>query len=605
MEDEQAAEDSSAAASRGDEAAMEPPPDEAEPVLQPPAQQGGRKAKYPCLSCGKNVSGASVKCTLCELWCHKACSGLPAETYKGLMVQAKEVGTAFWSCRACMGFAQKMNKLYQELNRRQDATEARVNQIDNRTANTEQAMIRLSQELKRALDKIEDDKQGNNDALCDELRERDLRKLNLVIHGLPEPDQGISFNRERVEADRRSCTDLFAAIGVRTGGGDLRFCRRIGERGRDARPIVIGLRTDEERRIILERARDLRGGRFDNVSIVPDLTRMQRRGEDRLNEEAAKRNSSLTADDLAKNLRWLVVGRRGEKRLIKGTETVQRNRAPQPRLSDFIGAANAGRGGPYGGGAQNNGAPRLTVPQPNTGPQYGGGPRYSSGQQTSSGPQYTGGPQYGGGQHFSGEQQFGGGSNYVYTQQHSGGPQHGTGAPGSGPQYGGGPQQGGTPHYNGGQQDSGPQHGGDYTYVAVSQQQQQYGPVVPMPGMQQSTHNITANHTALGARPRDTHPLTTGGGGRLLSPVRRSGEYVPEQHRRYSAEFNAGGGVPVNYTHGETDRPGQQQATPATAYADQQQRPRLGSKRGREQNATMNDGWEGRDYSPPKTRQKH
>jgi hypothetical protein len=242
-----------------------------------------------------------------------------------------------------MGFAKKMNTLNQELNRRQDATDIRMNQIDNRVTNSEQVVEKLSQDLRRALDKIEDDKAGNNDALCDELRERDLRKLNLVIHGVNEPGQRIGYNRDRIEADKRSCSEIFAAIGVRTNGGDLRFCRRIGERGRDARPIVIGLRTEEEKRLILERARALRGGRFDNVSVVPDLTRMQRGGEDRLSEEAARCNNNLTAEDRTKNLRWLVVGRRGEKRLIKGTETVQRERPPQPRLSDFVGINNGGR----------------------------------------------------------------------------------------------------------------------------------------------------------------------------------------------------------------------------------------------------------------------
>jgi hypothetical protein len=401
-------------------------------------------------------------------------------------------------------------------------------------------------------------------------------------------------------------------LGVRTGGADLRFCRRIGERGRDARPIVIGVRTEEERRIILERARDLRGGRFDNVSIVPDLTRMQRRGEDRLSEEAARRNSSLPADDVAKNLRWLVVGRRGEKRLIKGTETVQRSRAPQPRLSDFIGAANGGRGGPYGSGAQYNGGPRFTAPQLSTGPQHGGGPRYGSGPQHASGPQYTGGSQHGGGPQFGSDQQLGGGSQYVNVPQYGSGPQYVNGAQFSNSQqYGGGPQQNATP-FNGAQHGGEQLHGGSSSYAVVravnttaNQQQQQYEPTVPMPGMQQQQtgYNSTANHAALGARPRDTLP-PTGGGGRLLSPVRRSSEYIPEQHRRYPAEFNVGGGL-ENYSQGEIDRHGQQPATPAIVYGNQQQRPRLGSKRGREGNAAANDSWEARDYSPPKTRQKH
>jgi hypothetical protein len=58
----------------------------------------------------------------------------------------------------------------------------------------------------------------------------------------------------------------------------------------------------------------------------------------------------------------------------------------------------------------------------------------------------------------------------------------------------------------------------------------------------------------------------------------------------------------VNYMAFETDRQGQQHATPATAQ--QQQRPRLGSKRGRETNAAANGDWDSRDYSPPKTRQR-
>jgi hypothetical protein len=409
-----------------DEGATEPLMEEPETILQPPSQQGGRKVKYPCLGCGKNVSGASVKCTLCEIWCHKTCANLSAEAYKGLMVQAKEVGTAFWSCRACMGFAQKMNKLYQELNKRQDATEVRVNQIDNKANNNEQEIFKLRHELKRALDKIEDDRQGNNDILCDELRERDLRKLNLVIHGLSEPNMNIGQNRERIEADRRICGELFATIGVRTGGGDLRFCRRIGERGRDARPIVIGLRTEEERRIILERARGLRGGRFDNVSIVPDLTRMQRRGLDRLSEEAAKRNNNLTADDLAKNLRWLVVGRRGEKRLIKGTEAVHSSRPAAPRLSDFMGATGDSGRRQYDGQAHSSGG------QPYRG-SYQHGANIPNDVRL----------QLGGGSHYNIEQQHGGSPPYRDGPQHAEWPQYTV------PQYSCGSQHSGAPPYLG------------------------------------------------------------------------------------------------------------------------------------------------------------
>jgi hypothetical protein len=55
------------------------------------------------------------------------------------------------------------------------------------------------------------------------------------------------------------------------------------------------------------------------------MTRMQRRAEDQLAKEVETRNNQLTTEDREKNLRWMVVGRRGKKRMIKGTEREQQN----------------------------------------------------------------------------------------------------------------------------------------------------------------------------------------------------------------------------------------------------------------------------------------
>jgi hypothetical protein len=153
----------------------------------------------------------------------------------------------------------------------------------------------LRQELRRMQSKLEEEREARDAALCEELRDRDMRRTNLIIHGLAEPAQNVSDNRSRMEADRRLCGEVLATIGARTRGQDLRFCRRVGERGRDPRPVVIGLRTEEERRLILDKARLLQGTRFDNTGIVPDLTKMQRRAEDQLASEAELKNRGLTA----------------------------------------------------------------------------------------------------------------------------------------------------------------------------------------------------------------------------------------------------------------------------------------------------------------------
>jgi hypothetical protein len=69
-------------------------------------------------------------------------------------------------------------------------------------------------------------------ALCEDLRDREKRRLNLIMHGLAELAQNISENRDRVEADRRLCGEVLAIIEARTKGQDLKFCRRVGECGR-------------------------------------------------------------------------------------------------------------------------------------------------------------------------------------------------------------------------------------------------------------------------------------------------------------------------------------------------------------------------------------
>ena len=59
-----------------------------------------------------------------------SCTKLSKEALKGLEVQAKETGQAYWACRSCMNFNKKWNVLMKETSKRQEATETKVE--DNR-----------------------------------------------------------------------------------------------------------------------------------------------------------------------------------------------------------------------------------------------------------------------------------------------------------------------------------------------------------------------------------------------------------------------------------------------------------------------------------------
>ena len=100
------------------------------PATQPATKTTKKKQntdkKSICLLCGKECSSGTIQCTICSMWCHMSCTKLSKEALKGLEIQAKEVGQAYWACRSCMSFNTKWNALMKETSRRQDVTESKV-----------------------------------------------------------------------------------------------------------------------------------------------------------------------------------------------------------------------------------------------------------------------------------------------------------------------------------------------------------------------------------------------------------------------------------------------------------------------------------------------
>ena len=310
--------------------------------------------KDPCIYCGKNCTKGCIQCAICALWSHMSCTGLSKEALKGLEVQAKEVGQAYWACRSCMSFNTKWNRQMKEVSRRQEETEAKVADNSDKIEEVRMVTEELRRELREQAKKTEGIQERMELVIDEELRERDARRLNLVIHGLQEPGENVKESRARMEEDKTECEKVFIAMKARTRYQDIRFCRRIGEKGEDPRPLVIGVFSEEVKRHLLEKARELLHTHYENVTVVPDMTKSQRRGEQRLRQEADQKNAHLTEEDKSKHLKWLVVGKRGEKRLIKGVD-----REAQPGRQERARGPEA---------ASNGWNPQIRV---NTGPNRG------------------------------------------------------------------------------------------------------------------------------------------------------------------------------------------------------------------------------------------
>ena len=240
--------------------------------------------------------------------------------FKNLELQIKETGTAFWACRSCVSFANtfgaKVNEKLKQMDKRVDALQEKVQANTGGLEEVQEKVDTVEKRMEKLEKRTEEREASEDDGMFEELRAREAIRRNLVIYGLEEPDQ--AEGKDRMEADKNKCENIFATIGSKARRADIRFCRRLGERGEDARPLLLGMTSETVKCEILGRARELQNTDYQHIGIGPDQTKKQKQAEIKLTEEANRMNrEELTDQDKAKNLKWAVIGPRGEKRIVK------------------------------------------------------------------------------------------------------------------------------------------------------------------------------------------------------------------------------------------------------------------------------------------------
>jgi hypothetical protein len=245
--------------------------------------------------------------------------------FKNLELQIKETGTAFWACRSCVSFANtfgaKVNEKLKQMDKRVDSLQEKVEANTGGLEEVQEKVETVEKRMEKLEKKTEERETAEDDGMFEELRAREAIRRNLVVYGLEEPDQTIKEGKDRLEADKNECENIFNTIGAKARRTDIRFCRRLGERGEDARPLLLGMTSETIKCEILDRAKELQNTEYQHIGIGPDQTKKQKQAEIKLTEEANRLNrEELTDQDKAKNLKWAVIGPRGEKRLVKVTD---------------------------------------------------------------------------------------------------------------------------------------------------------------------------------------------------------------------------------------------------------------------------------------------
>ena len=251
------------------------------------------------------------------------CQGISDELFN-ILVDPEKYGGVCWNCDSCLASSAR-------LERHLKSFEARVNQVEIATAKTTSDLkvvdskvdnLRRDLEAFKAKSSEAEEKRDDCYVTREEYREREAKKTNIILHRVSEPGPEFKLYEERKQKDIEECKKILKMLDMdREAEEEIKTCRRIGERGEEPRPMIMVLRTEEARRKALDRTRKLRNTTYEDVGIVPDLTVEQRREEQEMVEEVERRNEEdLTEEDKAKNLKWLLVGPRGAKKIIKGTQ---------------------------------------------------------------------------------------------------------------------------------------------------------------------------------------------------------------------------------------------------------------------------------------------
>lgn len=241
-----------------------------------------------CGKCGKIVkeSDKAFKCDACNIWSHIKCINVTNDMYAAAK-KNQDVGIK-WFCNNCDKVVSKFLKGMFEIQERQNKLEDDMKQVlielagikGSTTGNNISSFAQIMKEESQLATCSVGDRQidRNMQMQITEALEREKRKNNLVLMGIPEQQDDLVGHIEKIIKESTGGTAIFEIVG-RIGKSELKD---------KTRPLRILMEDPIARRKILRGASSLKGKKdFDKVYIVPDHTRKQQE-QDKLLRDKVK-----------------------------------------------------------------------------------------------------------------------------------------------------------------------------------------------------------------------------------------------------------------------------------------------------------------------------
>jgi hypothetical protein len=125
-----------------------------------------------------------------------------------------------------------VNEKLKQMDRRVDDLQEKVQANTGGLEEVQEKVNTVEKRMEKLEKRTEEREASEDDWMFEELRAREAIRRNWVVYGLEEPDQTVTEGKDRMETDKNECENIFTTIGSKARRTDIRFCRRLGERGR-------------------------------------------------------------------------------------------------------------------------------------------------------------------------------------------------------------------------------------------------------------------------------------------------------------------------------------------------------------------------------------
>lgn len=249
-----------------------------------------------------------------------------------------------WSCITCLNMSHELYDMMQNDNNlkwlctecKKCLTEKKEHEMDTGRGEIKELIQSMSEDLKTRLGRLEDlllkkvDKKDHDElvervaaleerednqympditgieeaieakvtACIDEYREREARKLNLIVHNLPEPEQDTP--EERNTADMEEMKVVLEEIECEQAS--IEHVQRLGmkvEGGQKPRLALVKMKNVASKRMVLASAKKLRNSRKEtlkNTYISPDMSPAMRKEQRELRKQLKERKEQGEED---------------------------------------------------------------------------------------------------------------------------------------------------------------------------------------------------------------------------------------------------------------------------------------------------------------------